>query len=75
MTPVGITVDARADSVAQPDLRQSRDPVVATTRGIGTAMTIQMTSEWTLTDSPRPGQAGGPTWIRTRDRPVMSRLL
>ena len=32
--------------------RQSRHPVVAGTMGIRTAMTSQMTSEWTLTASP-----------------------
>ena len=25
--------------------------------------------------SSRPGRRGGPSWIRTRDHPVMSRLL
>ena len=30
-------------------------------------MTIQVTFEWTLTDSTPPRLAGGPTWIRTHD--------
>ena len=33
----------------QPSWHQSRHPVVARTRGIRTAMAIQLTSEWTLT--------------------------
>ena len=63
------TLSGRA---TQPDWRQSRHPVVVRTRGMRMAITIQATSEWTLTDSP---SSKASRWTQLRKNQMASAAL